>query len=270
MNKDELKNLMVKLENTFFSEEEVILYFADMYGNDVNNINLLNDINELFDERGYNCYFLMPSVKHKEFDLDEYCSYASKFVTRSKDKTLSLINYLKKLNSHRITNATLHLIKIKHLVDAGLMNSNNPYIKKCYDDNLDLRDTLFQKYNCKDENIKASIKYIKENILTKLGGYGDDYNKYPYYEFIVDTEYLLYSINNYKFSNMIKLMFLMVEKDYLKRTGSQYSEKYENIGKYLTMIDKSDVKCYLDKHKEYIDSYAHDGYVQFYRHLEVK
>ena len=62
----------------------------------------------------------------------------------------------------------------------------------------------------------------------------------------------------------------MVEEEYLKRTGGQYSDKFENIGKYLSMIKKADVKWYLEKHNEYIGSYNHDGYVQFYRHLEVK
>ncbi|MBR3890674.1 MAG: hypothetical protein IKJ30_01205 [Bacilli bacterium] len=270
MNKEELRKIMIRLENTYFSEEEVILYFVDLYGLNPEDIDLLNDVNELFDERGYNCFFLMPSAKHKKFDLDEYCGYASKFVTKSKDKTLALIKYLKEVNSHRVTNTTLHLIKIKYLVDEGLLDSSNSYIKKCYDENSNLRDTLFQEYMGKDENIKSAIKEIKENILTKIGGYGDDYNKYPYYEFIVDTEYLLYSINNYKYSNMIKLMFLMVEEEYLKRTGGQYSDKFENIGKYLSMIKKADVKWYLEKHNEYIGSYNHDGYVQFYRHLEVK
>jgi hypothetical protein len=99
VNKEELRKVMIRLENTYFSEEEVINYFVDLYGLDINDIDLLNDVNELFDERGYNCLFLMPTVKHKSFDLDEYCSYASKFVTKSKDKTFALIKYLKEINS---------------------------------------------------------------------------------------------------------------------------------------------------------------------------
>lgn len=270
MSKEKIKSLFIKLENTLFSEEEVIATLIHIYGKNMDNIDLLNDINEVFYERGYNCHFLMPSVKHKKFDVDEYCSYASKFVTKSSDKTMKLMDYLKEINSHRVTNMTLHLIKIKYLVDANILDINNSYIKKCYDENLDLREALFRDYLSENKDIIDAIKAMKEDVLTRIGGYGDDYNKFSYYEFILDTEFMLYSINNYKFSNMIKLMFLMVEEDHLKRLGSQYSTKYEDVGKYLTMIDKKYIKWYIEKHDSHVNSYKHDGYVQFYRHLEVK
>ena len=268
MNISELEELMILKENLYTSEEKVVNYFKELYFNNIDDMDLLNDINEIFYFRGYNVKFLMPLVEHKKvFDIDEYRE-KSKGLTNSLAKTNNFISYLKDLNNHRITNLSLYLINIRHLVDDGILNINNEYIKKCYEKNLDLRETLFSNYMSDDLTIKEAIKDIKEKVLVKLGGYGNDYNLFPYYEFLVDTEFMLYSIGEFKNINMIKLMFKIVDRVHLLRTKNQYSTKFENANKYLGKIKKEYVKWYIDKHSK--ERYENDGYVQFYRHLKMR
>lgn len=268
MSIDELSDLMNRKENLYSSEEAVVNYFKELYFNNLDDMDLLNDVNELFYVRGYNVMFLMPLVEHKiKFNIDEYRE-KSKGLTNSFTKTYEFINYLKDLNDHRVTNLSLYLINIKHFVDAGILDVDNSYIKECYEKNMDLRETLFSNYMSNNQNIKDAIKTIKEKVLVMLGGYGDDYNLFPYYEFLIDTEFMLYSIGEFKHTNMIKLMFKIVDKKHLLRTKNQYSTKFEDANKYLGKIKKDFVTWYINKHSK--EKYENDGYVQFYRHLEMR
>lgn len=119
-----------------------------------------------------------------------------------------------------------------------------------------------------DKDVREAIKTIKEKVLPSLGGYGEDYNLYPYFEFIIDTEFMLYSIGDFKKTNMVKLMFKIVNKEHLMRTKNQYSSKYFEVNKYLGNIKKEYVNWYIQKHTK--NHYENNGYVQFYKHLEVR
>lgn len=268
LNINELADLMDLKENIYTSEEAVVNYFKELYFNNIDDMDLLNDINTLFYVRGYNVMFLMPLAEHKkEFDLEEYKD-VSKGLTNSFEKTFEFIKYLNDLNSFRISNLSLYLINIRHLVDANILDINNAYIKECYEKNLDLRETLFQDYMSIDSKVKEAIKDIKEKVLVLLGGYGTDFNAFPHYEFLVDTEFMLYSIGDFKKTNMIKLMFKIVNKEHLMRTKNQYSTKYFEANKYLGNIKKEYFTWYIEKHSK--EHYENDGYVQFYRHLEMR
>lgn len=269
MNYAELKKLMIKLENTILNEDKVIAYFVQLYEKDLKNMRLLENINQLFWERGYNTELLMPLEKHKEYDVDEYIE-KSKSVSRSKIKTFEFMRYLDQINFHIVTMTSLHLINIKYLIEEGMLDSNNFYVKKHIDLKSSLRDLLFEGYMSEDEETQKVIRDIKEKLLVLLGGFGEDYNEFPYNEFIIDTEYLLYSLNDYKKSNSIKLMFKMANKEHYARLNNQYSTKFEDVAVFLRSINKDLVNWYLNKHKEYINDYERDGYVQFYRHLEVR
>lgn len=260
-------------EVEFLNKDKVIDYFYKKCEVNREDYDLFENINYLFKVRGYGVVFEKPKQgSNKKFNHDEYRTLTSK-VALSKDKTISLINYLKDVGSRRLTLSSLYLIKIKHLVDANIIKTNNPYLKECYQNDYSILDSLFKNYKSEDEEIKGGIDYIKHHVLAKLTEMGFD--KYDYYfwwnEFVLDSEYLLYSIQDYKVSNTIKVIFKIVEREFIDiYKNKQYYTKFDKTENYLSKIDNKLIEEYLEKYKYIVPKLLDDGYVLLYRSLESR
>ena len=262
-----------KKEVELLNKDKVIEYFYKICEENRYDYDLFDNINYLFKVRGYGVVFEKPKYgSKKDFNHDEYVTLTAK-VALSKDKTMTLINYLKDVGSRRLTLSALYLIKIKYLIDENVFKTNNSYIKECYENDYSLLDALFKNYKSNDEEIKKGIDYIKYHVLGKLTQMGFDEYEYYYWwnEFVLDSEYLLYSIGDYKISNTIKVIFKIVEREFIDiYKTKQYYTKFDKTETYLSKIDNKLIEEYLEKYKYVVPKLIDDGYVLLYRSLESR
>lgn len=271
--KYELYVEMLEKEQEYYNRDKVIEYFIDKCKQNRHDHDLFNYLNELFELRGYGIRFKMPLYDTvKSFDYDEYKIITSG-VGKSKSKTIDFINYLHDVGSRRLFITSMYLIKMKYLEEIGIVSSDNLYIKDCIDKNKNLQEALFDEYKSEDIVVKEAINYIKQEVLGKIVSAGfDDYEYYYWWnEFVLDSEYLLYSIGDYKIANTIKIIFKMLEKDFIGiYKEKKYYPKVEKAATYINKIDYNLVKEYLIKYKDVVSQLIDDGYVLFYRNLESR
>jgi hypothetical protein len=197
-----------------------------------------------------------------KFDKDTYAALTSQ-VTKSKAKTQGLVDYLTKARDHRLVLASLHMLKVQHLIDLG-------YMEDCEllegSKNLTLRDLLYGNYH--NEEIKNIAKETLENI-----GMVDatlDYN-----DFRMDMEYLLWTIerDDPKYGhikiNTIKVALQIAPKEYFERDDKVYYslDTAKDGKKYIKLIDKKAVAEMKSKWGE--DGYEtlQDGYRVLHQYL---
>ena len=193
-------------------------------------------INDVVHNRGYCFQFDVPNERKTQFNLEQYISLISN-ASKSKSKTIELINYLNEIKDHRLSFASIHAIKIKFLVELGFLPNNSEYINNHLRENF--RDLLFESFN--------GDKDAYELLLTALEKIGFEYTSLPYFQFWLDMEYLIWTIERvdkrkgYIKVNTIKVAFGIAPRSYFERGDKKYYDASfsKKLNNYLKQIDKN-------------------------------
>ncbi len=245
---DEQEALFDLYEELHLSEKEILNRSIELVIRHNFDADYMYDLNDTIFNRGYSFQFEVEDNK-KEFDINEYNKLITN-VTKSKDKTLKLIKYLDEINDHRLTFASLHMLKVKYLIDLNYLPSDNDIINSNL--KLSFKELFFSYYDNKN---------LKKILVKTLSNIGIKYAECEYFDFIIDIEYLLYSIEendpNYGYikSNTLKVAFNITPKEYYEKDGKKYyNPKTSKVSKeYLKLINK-------DKIKKIKSKWLKDGY----------
>lgn len=246
-------------------------------------------INDALMWQGYKYRFNPLRSNYKHFDRFEYASLVHG-IGKSLNQTLKLMQYLREVHDFRLTLSSMHFIKIKYLIQAGLMNVDNPLL----DDfcNSDLYNTYFTCVShLNDEKYDHLLRHIQKNIFPLMG---EEYahQDFDYKNFQLDMEYLLYTISlnddkdAYKRINTLKVALNINNPEWhvwgvdklktntlqTKKEREKSIEKgtyyYKNIVKEfipsLSKIDKVIAKSIAEKYKNFYEDFQDDGYKVLY------
>lgn len=225
-------------------------------------IDYMYDINDVVHNRGYCFQFIVPEQKTKEYSNKEYEALIYN-VSKSENRTAELISYLKEVNDHRLFFVSLYALKVKHLINLGILKNNEWTNSNA---NSNIRDLLFSSYD--DEN-KIDI------CLDALKRIGLKYVDLSYMQFWLDMEFLLWTIEQADSAkghikvNTIKVAFCITPKEYLIRDDKKYydSRFAKKINGYLKLIDKSALKLIKEKYKNSNEPQRLWGYSLLYNIL---
>lgn len=212
------------------------------------------DLNDTLYNRGYSFQFEVPRIS-ADFDSKTYENLSSQ-VTKSKAKTKALVDYLIQINDHRLTLASLHMLKVQHLIDLGYM-TDDAALEGCK--NLTLRELLYGNYH--NETIKNIAKSALENV-----GFIDA--KLQYNDFRIDMEYLLWTIEreDKKYGhlkiNTIKVALEIAPKEFFEKDGKLYYNvnTAKESKKYIKLIDREAIQKMKSKWGEQGYETLRDGY----------
>ena len=290
MNVNEYIHLIVNLENERKSEREII----NILEQKLLEMNWDRDecftINDVLISRGYKYRFkALPILEKKEFDKYEYANLV-RGVGKSYNQTLKLMQYLREVRDFRLAFSSMHFIKMKFLIQAGLMNIDNPLLDQFKD--LDLYETYFTCiHHSRNKDCKQIIRHIEKEILPLIGEeYA--YQDFDYKNFEIDMEYLLYTItltgdkDAYKRINTIKVALNINDPEWhvwgidrlkfdtckTKKEQNNLVDKgtyyFKNIVKEfipsLNKIDKNIAKSVAKTYEEFYEELTDDGYKVLY------
>ena len=241
-------------------EEEILEMTAQLVLHCNSDIDLMHELNEIVYHRGYSFEFEIERTK-RQLDLDAFAELSTQTV-KSKAKTESLIDHIRYMGDHRLTFATWHMLKLKHLIDLYYVEDNPLLTNK----NLTLRDLFVQNYH------NEEIKTIVRDALSELGM---PYAWKEYNDFRLDLEYLLWTIEKkepnygYKKINTIKVALEMAPNIYFERGDIKYyySDKLKEAKKFIKLIDKDAISFVKAKWGEKGVEELYDGYQLFYKYL---
>ena len=239
---DEIEALFDLYEEQRLTEKDIFERCIELVIKHEFNKDYMYDLNDTLYNRGYSFQFDVNRNKVK-FDVEEYGLLITN-VSKSKDKTKSLIEYLDKINDQRLTLASIHMLKVKHLIELGYLPNDNNVIND--NNKLSLKDLFFIYY---------SNKEIHDIVIEALSRIGIEYAMLEYFDFIFDIEYLLWSIEekdkNYGYlkSNTLKVALNIAPKEYFEKDGKQYyNPKFSKVTKeYIKLIDKVKINQIKDK-----------------------
>lgn len=214
-------------------------------------------INDAVNNRGYCFQFEVPSKKKSTFDPFVYVSLITN-ASKSKNKTQDLINYLRDINDHRLIFVSIHALKVKLLIELGLLPANNEWINARSGESF--RDLVFESFDT-EGNEYSLVMDAAEKI-------GLEYIRLSYMQFWLDMEWLLWTIEKadprkgHIKVNTIKVAFGIAPRQYLERGDKKYydisfSKKLNN---YLKMIDKTVLAHIKEKYKNSIEPTREYGY----------
>ena len=262
---DELFDLITKWEQEKRTEIEIVGKFSEMLNEDYDDIDLFFDINDALYWKGYSYQFAIPKEKKEEWDEEEYAAIV-KNTTKSKDLTKELCIYLHEMDDWRLTLASLHFIKLKHIISLGYIK-NCSFLATLKNENLyDLYMMCFS--NIYDEALgeKEAIKLILEEFLNKIGM---RYVNLNYMQFRMYMEYLLWTISkvdkakeSFKKINTIKVAFCITPREFYMWNDKIYFNEdiHKNLIKYLSLIDKNESKRIYDMYSPSINELDDTGY----------
>ncbi|MGM9858971.1 MAG: hypothetical protein ACI311_06995 [Bacilli bacterium] len=228
------------------------------------NPDFMHDLNDALLEYGYPFQYDIQ-VDRKEFNKEEYYALCVN-TTKSMDKTISLVDYLRAVSDSRLTMASIHMLKVKYLIEIGIIENPTPYILE--HPNSNLRDLLFSSFS---ENFASSQSLIE--ALTRLGYI---YALQDYALFRIDLEYMLWLIEcsepNYGYLkvNTLKVCLNIAPKEFFERGEKiYYNESLSKVTKeYLRLIDKGIIKMLIEKWGEDGNPYDKTGYQVLYKLLK--
>ena len=214
-------------------------------------------VNDVINNRGYCFQFEVPSNRVAEFVSDEYIASITN-ASKSKNKTAELINYLNKIKDHRLAFASIHALKVKLLVELGVLPSDSEFINSRL--NWNLRDLLFESFDDNDD--------IRELLISALEKIGFDYVILPYFRFWLDMEYLLWFIERADSRkghikvNTIKVAFGIAPRIYFERGDKKYYDVSfsKKLNSYLKLIDKRALAHVKEKYKGSVEPTRLYGY----------
>lgn len=247
-------------EENGMSEEEILDMSAQLVMHCNSDIDLMHELNDIMYYRGYSFEFDIER-NNRQLDLVKFAELSTQTV-KSKAKTESLIDHIRYMGDHRLTFATWHMLKLKHLIDLYYMEDSGLLTDK----NLTLRDLFMQNYNNKE------IRAIVRDALSELGM---PYAWKEYNDFRLDMEYLLWTIEQqepnygYKKVNTIKVALEMAPNIYFERgeTKYYYADKLKEAKKFIKIIDKDAIAMVKAKWGEIGFEQLYDGYQLFYKYL---
>lgn len=259
---DEQEALFDLYEELHLCEKEILDRSIELVIRHDFDADYMYDLNDTIFNRGYSFQFEVESNKRK-FNIDEYNNLITN-VTKSKDKTLKLIKYLDEVNDQRLTFASLHMLKVKHLIDLNYLPSNNNIINS--NTKLSFKELFFTYYEDKS---------FKKILVKALSNIGIKYAECEYFDFIMDIEYLLYSIEendpNYGYikSNTLKVAFNITPKEYYEKDGKKYyNPKISKVSKeYIKLINKDKIKKIKSKWLEEGYETVNTGHMLLYKLL---
>ncbi len=207
-------------------------------------------VNDVINNRGYCFQFEVPSERKIKFDLEQYTSLITN-ASKSKNKTATLINYLNDIKDYRLSFASIYSLKIKFLIELGILPSNSEYINKHLNNNF--RDLLFKSFS-EDKN-------ASELLIDSLEKIGFEYTRLSYFKFWLDMEYLLWTIERadpkkgYIKVGTIKVAFGIAPKMYFERGDRKYYDVSfsKKLNNYLKQIDKVALAHIKDKYKRSVE-----------------
>lgn len=260
VSRETLNMVFDQLEAQGMTEEEILEAAVSVAIYFKSDVDLLYELNDLMYERGYSFEFDVPQTK-RQLDLVKFAELSTQTV-KSKAKTESLIDHIRYMGDHRLTFATWHMLKLKHLIDLYYVEDSELLTDK----NLTLRDLFMQNYH--NEKIRAFVK----DALSELGM---PYAWKEYNDFRLDLEYLLWTIEKkepnygYKKINTIKVALEMAPNIYFERGDIKYyySDKLKEAKKFIKLIDKEAIAFVKAKWGEKGFEELYDGYQLFYKYL---
>ena len=224
------------------SEKEIFNRCKLLIKNHNFDVDYMYSVNDVVKNHGYCFQFNVPTQKEKAFSSDEYVSLISN-VSKSRNRTEELINYLIAVDDYRLTFASIHALKVKHLIDLGILKSTTWTNEHSTDD---FRSLIFNSFDNKD-NYEAMM-----DALEKIGL---KYIRLPYMQFWLDMEWLLWTIeqadprNGHIKVNTIKIAFGIAPRIYFERGDKKYYDVSfsKKLNQYLKLINKDileDIKAY--------------------------
>ena len=233
---DEIEALFDLYEEEHLTEKEIFQRTIELVISHEFEKDYMYDLNDTLFNRGYSFQFDVKREKLK-FDSETYYNLITN-VTKSKDKTNQLITYLREVGDRRLTLSSIHLLKIRYLIDLEYLPNDNDLINQSR--NMSLKD--FFNLNFYNKEIKNMI--IK--LFTKLGIL---YAELNFDLFAIEVEHLLWTIerddNNYGYLkvNTLKVALNIAPKEYFEKDGKQYyNPKFSKVTKdYLKLIDKNEI-----------------------------
>lgn len=262
---DDFYDMITNWEQDKRTEKEIVNKFIELLCEKKDDIDLYYDINDALHWKGYSYQFAIPEVETIEWDSTEYGDLVAN-VTKSKDKTKELCIYLAEMDNNILTLSSLHFIKFKHLVNAGIFKYYNEY-KPIID--MNLYDIYMMCYTNLYDDVLGNKKFIKLMIEKFLMNIGMRYVQLNYMEFRMDMEYLLWTITKkdkskdaFKKINTIKVAFSIADKQYFMWNDKIYFNEdiHKNLVKYLSLIDKKESQRIYDKYKDSIHLLDDNGY----------
>ena len=255
-----IEELIRYYEKQGMTEEDILDMIAQLVMHCDSDIDLMYELNDIVYQMGYSFEFDVPRTK-RELDLEKFAELSTQTV-KSKAKTESIIDHIRYMGDHRLTFATWHMLKLKHLIDLYYMEDSDLLTDK----NLTLRDVFMQNYDNKE------IRAIVRDALSELGM---PYAWKEHNDFRLDLEYLLWTIEKkepnygYKKVNTIKVALEMAPNIYFERGDIKYyyADKLKEAKKFIKIIDKDAVATVKAKWGEKGFEQLNDGYQLFYKYL---
>lgn len=203
-------------------------------------------VNDVVNNRGYCFQFEVPTKKVKKFDSNTYNELMTN-TSKSKKKTQDLIKFLNDVKDHRLTFVSLYALKVKFLIELGILPNSNAWINAREGENF--RDLMFESL--------SEGKEIYDLILDAAEKVSLEYIRLSYMQFWLDMEYLLWTIekvdprNGHIKVNTIKVAFGIVPKIFLERGNKKYYDVAfsKKLNKYLKLIDKDLLKTMKEVYK---------------------
>lgn len=224
----------------------------------------MHDLNDALLDYGYPFQYDVR-LERKEFNKEEYYSLCGN-TTKSLDKTIDLVDYLRAVSDSRLTMASIHMLKVKYLLEIGIIENPTSYVLDHQNSNI--RDLLFTSFS---ENFASSQCLIE--ALTRLGY---RYALQDYALFRIDLEYMLWLIEcvepNYGYLkvNTLKVCLNIAPKEFFERgEKTYYNESLSKVTKeYLRLIDKDIIRMLVEEWGEEGNPYDKTGYQVLYKLLK--
>ena len=262
---DKLFDLITKWEREKRTETEIVSKFSEMLKEESQDIDLYFDINDALYWKGYSYQFAVPQEPKEEWDEEEYAALV-KNTTKSKELTKELCNYLHEMDDWRLSLASLHFIKLKHIISLNGINDYS-FLEDLKNENLyDLYMMCFTNRYDDFLKEKEAIKQLLEVFLKRIGM---RYVDLDYMQFRMCVEYLLWTISkmdktkeSFKKINTIKVAFCITPREYYMWNDKIYFNEdiHKNLINYLSLIDKKESKRIYDMYSSSINELDDTGY----------
>ncbi len=253
---------ITEFEKLKLTEEQIIDKCIEMLYESDATIERMYDINDALSWKGYSYQFSVKKETKKAFNFDEYTSIVSQ-ASKSKAKTYELIKYLASYDDWRLSLNSLHFITLSKLMELGVLPASEEV--KALIGKMNLYDFYMSMFSPEKEGLKD----IKEKIEEWLETIGLEFLRMDYMQFRMSLEYLLWTITKndkakdaYLKINSIKVALSICPREYLCFNGKEYYNKkmHKNLVKYLSLIDKAEIKRIKDKYKTYSKNDSDTGY----------
>lgn len=262
MLKEETTTYLIELEKLKLDEHEIVKQCVELAKECKYNREMILTINECLNERGYRYQLYVPNGNRESFDNEKYFSLV-KNASKSTNKTLDLINYLRSIGDSRLILVSLHCLKVSRLIKLCLIPDIDFY-KEHKNDNL--YDLFFTYYQQED---------IFNELCSTLKNIGLKYVNEDFMKFRFDMEYLIYSMKNkdkskdlFKKQNTLRIAFAIAPKTYFINDDKIYYDPRisKKLITYLKLIDKALINEMKNKYAQNIeDIETQNGYkVLFY------